>query len=920
MVADLTAQALIAGVWTPLPILTEDGFTITRLAQNQASRVDAGSCRLTLRNPAGIYTSRNPRSPYYGKLGKNTQLRATVPDTTHLYLPGAGAWSATPDHSSLDITGDLDLRADIQPEVWDTTNGFGIADKYLTTGNQRSWAWYINYQRRPIFRWSPDGTIASAITVMSSAPVPVSGDGRTRLRVTLRPSFGGFYHVHFYVGDTLTGPWTLLGNGWVGTPSSLFAGTAQLRVGNDSAGALGLDPFIGRVHAFQMRSGLDGTIVANPDFTAQPVGTAPFADSAGRTWTPAGDAEVRDFDVRFHGEVARWPIRWNVSGKKLWAPLEASGILRRLSRPKSPLRSALYREATKATNLPMIVSYHPAEEETEALSISSGIGGPPMSATAGLVSFAAEQAFPGSVALPQLQAGATLKASIPSYTSTGVISFRCLANVPASGFLNGSPIAEVVQVSTGGITRWVLRTNVSGQLQLQGLANDGTVVLTSGLIGFDIRGKRQMLGFEVEQLGANVHWAIFSRTINPDLTVVEGGFDSTFVGAGTSIGRATTLIIGGDGDLTDGVFGHFMVGSSVSLADNFNAAMVGHAGELAGRRIRRLCAEQDVPLVIVGNASDTVAMGPQQIATLAENLVTAADADGGQLGEMRTSLALRYRTRVSAYNQTARLALTYGQGGESPHLEPEDLADDVVNDVTVSRTGGSSARAVDETSPLSVQDHPDGVGRYDVAEIREVATDAQLRDAAGWILHLGTWDAYRYPRIEIDYPKLVRNSKPDLAAAGAALDGLDRLTIENPPDWLPPDPIDQLMIGSTETIRPGIRTISLNCAPAGPWDIAVVDGPQRVIAEGTALTATFTDVAGSFTASGTSDWVTGNTGTNPTDFPLPVRVSAEVVMVSEISGSGTQTFTVSARGLNGYTATHPAATFVDVAEQAVAAH
>jgi hypothetical protein len=41
--ADLTAQALIAGVWTKVPILTRDGFTITRLAQNQASRVDVDS-------------------------------------------------------------------------------------------------------------------------------------------------------------------------------------------------------------------------------------------------------------------------------------------------------------------------------------------------------------------------------------------------------------------------------------------------------------------------------------------------------------------------------------------------------------------------------------------------------------------------------------------------------------------------------------------------------------------------------------------------------------------------------------------------------------------------------------------------------------------------------------------------------------
>lgn len=921
--ADLTAQALIAGVWTPVPILTRDGATITRLAQNQASRVDAGSCRLSLRNRDGAirgqFVSRNPRSPYYGQLGKNTPLRALVPDVKHLYVPGAGAGAVTPDHASLDITGDLDLRADIQPEVWDTTNGLGIADKYSGAGNQRSWAWFLNYERRPGIRWSPDGTFASSVTVLCTVPAPVAGDGRVRLRVTLQPATGGVYELRFYVGDTLAGPWTQLGSTATGTASSIFSGSAALSVASQTDG-LTLDPFIGRVHAIQVRSGVNGTIVANPTFTAQPVGTAPFVDSAGRTWSFVGGAEVRDFDVRFHGEIASWPTRWNVSGKDIWAPLEANGLLRRLSRPKAPLRSALYREATKAANLPLIVGYWPAEEDSEALSISSGIGGTTMSATAGKVTFASEQTFPGSAALPQLQAGGTLKASIPAYTSNGVISFRFLASVPTAGFLNGSPIAEVQQVLTGGISRWVLRTNVAGNLQLQGVGVDGAAVLTTGTILFDVRGKRQMLGFEVEQIGANVHWAVFSRTISPDLTVAESGLDGTFSGTGTCIGRATTLVIGGDGDLVDAVVGHMMVGNSVNLADGFNAAMVGNNGELAGRRIARLCREQGVPIVIVGNVNDTVALGPQRIASLVENLVTAAEADEGQLGEMRTQLALRYRTRASAYNQVPRLVLAYGQPGESPHLEPDDLADDVVNDVTVNRTGGSSARAVLESGPLSVQEKPAGVGRYDVAETREVATDAQLPDAAGWLLHLGTWDEYRYPKLEIDHAKLVRNGKQALAAAAAALDGLDRLRILNLPDWLPPAPIDQLVLGTTETIRPGKRDISLNCSPGGPWDVAVVDGPQRVIAEGTALTAPFLAGAGSFTASGTSDWVTGNNATNPVDFPLPVLVGAELVMVSGITGSGVQTFVVGTRGLNGYTATQPTSTRVDVAEQATVAH
>jgi hypothetical protein len=48
----------------------------------------------------------------------------------------------------------------------------------------------------------------------------------------------------------------------------------------------------GIVHAAEVRSGIGGTIATNPDFRNLARDTTSFVDSAGRTWTINGDAEI----------------------------------------------------------------------------------------------------------------------------------------------------------------------------------------------------------------------------------------------------------------------------------------------------------------------------------------------------------------------------------------------------------------------------------------------------------------------------------------------------------------------------------------------------------------------------------------------------------------------------------------------------
>lgn len=98
--------------------------------------------------------------------------------------------------------------------------------------------------------------------------------------------------------------------------------------------------------------------------------------------------------------------------------------------------------------------------------------------------------------------------------------------------------------------------------------------------------------------------------------------------------------------------GHFVYwGESVPSAAATWRAVQGHARELAGRRIERLCLEQGVPLLVNGNLDHTPPMGAQKPGALLELLQSAATVDGGVLYEQRDGPGLAYRTLQSKYNQ-----------------------------------------------------------------------------------------------------------------------------------------------------------------------------------------------------------------------------------------------------------------------------
>ncbi|MFJ5804874.1 hypothetical protein [Streptomyces sp. NPDC093093] len=874
---ELLAELQIGGTWTDITadLYARGPLTIERGRPDEASRVDPATAKFQLDNRGNKYSPRNPRSVNYGLIGRNTPVRFSVPGAySYLDVPAvAGSQISTPDHASLDITGDIDVRVEVIPSAWTGTHDYPfweLIGKYRATGNQRSWLMMAGNGGYIQFRWSPDGTTGYTF-IWSTQPVPVAR--RCAVRATLDVNNGsGGSTVTFYTATTLAGPWAQLGDPVVTAGvTSIFNSTSPLEIG-DLAG-VDFGQQARRMIRAEVRSGIGGTVVAAPDMRALSPGTTSWADTAGRTWTVGGAASISNRAYRLHAEASSWPARWDPSGQDVHVPVEAAGIMRRLGQGDKALDSALRRR------IPLVGSpraYWPLEEDRDAVQAYSPIPGVAPLAVTGF-DFAADDSLGGSKSVPKLTNAASMRGTVPAHTATGswLVAFVYYWEIaPASS-------TTMLEFATTGTARRVVITVDSTAVTLTGYDAAGATVATVAVLsaGFGFHGGWRRLEITATDMGGgNVKYRIGWV----DVSGGSWGNDSTVTATAGTVTAVNTTFGPLAADLR---LGHLAVSSDTSTI-MYQGADDGWLGEGASNRLRRLCSEEGVP---ASSDQAGTAMGPQRPASLLALLEECEASDCGVLYEDRDALALRYRARESYYNLPVALTLNYLAPGEvAPPLEPVDDDQRVRNDRTVTRSGGSSARAVLESGALSVQAPPAGVGTYDDSQTLSLATDAQTDQIAGHLLHIGTWGEARYPTVHIDLA-----AAPHLIPAILELDIGDRIQIINPPSWLPPGPIDLIVEGYTETIgHPNDWDIVLSCSPAGPWTVAVVDDltTGRADTDGSTLASAVNSTATSLSVAtvGAPLW-----STSGSDLPVDIEVGGEVMRVTAISGaSSPQTFTV----------------------------
>jgi len=899
-IVPVAVELLLGGEWVDVTrhVQRRNLITIRRGRGGEASQVEHSACALSLDNTDGRYSPRNPASPYYGLLGRNTPIRVAVAHgATYLDLAGAGR-ATTPDANPLDITGDIDIRIDAT-RTW--TTAADLAAKYAITSDQRSWAFVANFDGTLSYVWSPNGTAASRIAVTSTAQLPVPLTGRLAVRVTHDVNNGASGNtVTFWHAPTIAGPWTQLGAPIVtsGT-TSIHSGTAMLEVGDTDG--LVTPGIVGQVHAFELRGGIGGTIVANPDFTAQTVGATSFTDGAGRLWTTTGGASLSNRRWRFVGEVAEWPARSDRSGRDVYVPIEAAGVLRRLSQGSPVLRSALYRGHIFDTA--GLVAYWPFEDEPGSTGMAAALTTHgPMTIT-GSPDLASYEDFVASAPIPVL-AGASMRGSIPAYTDTGQTQIRWIMAVPAAGAEAGQTL--MLWYGTGSVRRWDVVYNTGGTLRVDAVSADNAVLATTGDVNFAVNGKNLLVSVELTQSGANI--GVTVSTLAPGAT---SGTTTSITITGQTVGRVGTIIISNKGGLGGVAIGHISLQNTVTTLFDLGDQLAAWDGESAGRRLERLCREAGIGFRGRGDLDDTVRLGVQGQADLMGLIREAADTDAGMLYEPPDMLGLGYRTRTSLYNQSPAVTLPYTALGDA--LDPVDDDQLVRNDVVVERPGGSSARAVQETGPLSILPPPAGVGPgYDTQITVGVQYDLMLIDQATWRLHLGTVNRARYPSIPLNMAVNALAGNPVLAVALLELETGDRLAITGLPGWLPPEDVSQLVVGVQETLGSTTHQIRLTTVPELPYRVAVYGtsryGPSSTVtAEDLDATETGVDIT---TPMGPL-WDTTASG-------YRIVIGGEVMTVTAVgSPSGTQQTLTVVRSVNGIVKSHSSGALVELADPAV---
>jgi hypothetical protein len=607
-------------------------------------------------------------------------------------------------------------------------------------------------------------------------------------------------------------------------------------------------------------------------------------------------------DTRLVGEVASWPTRWDAPGKDVYAPLEVAGITRRLGQGNAPAPSAPRRYLP--TTSP--AAYWPLEDGPQTIQarLEAGAG--------------SGMRLPRGGTSPQVWGQGKLAdwlppAARPNEELAGVFT----ADVAMSGFTD---TWTVEMIRSGGSSD---PPTVGGTLMSavwnEGGAGDPDVYT---ILRFDQDSSEVAIdiGFSTLATAAvdaslwddNPHHVRLTATQDGsaiDYQVwIDGALVLSTTDASETLGPVHLVAVTVSTTVSVPlVFGHMAVWTDPpALADSVSAAF-GHTGEAAGRRIERLCDEQGIPFVAVGDLDDTAPMGPQAPRPPLELLQEAADTDHGILYESRDALGLEYRTRTDLYNGTPDLTADYS--AKVFHGLPEPVDDDrfTRNDVTAKRPNSGEGRAVLESGALSTADPPDGVGTYDTSVTVNAAGDGFLADHAGWLLGLGTVDEARYPRLPFRL-----NAVPGIAADIAALDLGAMVRITDLPSWLPPDDVDVLVVGTIETLESHMRDIELVTAPAAPYRVGIYgdtvgDDPSKYDTAGTIRPLDFSAITTTQTAI-TFETLIGPPWTQDDDeFPFDIYVGGERMTVTDITGTGggplEQSFTVT-RSVNGVVKGH----------------
>ena len=234
----------------------------------------ASQAELVLDAREGVLKSGGTAAGYYDSV-PTWENQAT--GTRYLYLPGIAAnYASVPHAANLAGFGDLTLQLDdVTMPDWTPSSSMSLFNKYLNTGNQKSWSIDLATDGKIFFTVSFDG--AAQTTYSSTVATGVSNGATASLRVLRTGS-----DIKFYV-DTGSG-FSQLGTTVAGVDTALFGNNPDVGIGAIYGGSV--QPTHGSIVRARIWSDATQTTnVLDIDFSIQAKGVASFACATGQTVT-----------------------------------------------------------------------------------------------------------------------------------------------------------------------------------------------------------------------------------------------------------------------------------------------------------------------------------------------------------------------------------------------------------------------------------------------------------------------------------------------------------------------------------------------------------------------------------------------------------------------------------------------------------
>lgn len=420
--------------------------------------------------------------------------------------------------------------------------------------------------------------------------------------------------------------------------------------------------------------------------------------------------------------------------------------------------------------------------------------------------------------------------------------------------------------------------------------------------------------------------AVVVAQVGPNITVtlqlVDGSASEPMATVAGVAGTVQSVTINPDSHVTSGdetpfAAGHLSVWSSPAvpyqnvptidpITGDYAWPSAGYAGEAHTHRLARVAAEEGITVVCRDPlAARQTYLGIEPATSRLGVLQAVEAADGGRLVDGGVSAGIEYISRSQIVNRPTALVLDGGynvsgqptQGGVMDGLSSVLDDEQITNDVTVTRTGGSSVRATDAVSVAAE-------GDYETSPTANLWLDGDLADAVGWAVWQGAAPGQRIEGFSIDF-RASPAALPGWLAGGV---GARVLTL-GPDPTVSDNPLDQSVDQYTELLRPDTWEVRAECSDASRWDVFVIGDPILGRFDTEASTVAADIGSGDVTVLVASPGVLWTTSAVcPADFPFDARLDGERVTVTAITGtSSPQTFTVT-RSVNAVVYEWPAGT------------